>query len=54
MAVAQVSTRDLRFKEKINAAEQTLFSNTWINDAGLRKEIRHLIMPPLGEVELRT
>ena len=28
MAVAQVSTRDPRFKEKNNVAEQTLFSNT--------------------------
>ena len=54
MAVAQVSTRDPRFKEKKNVAEQILFSNTWINDVGLRKEIRHLIMPPLGVVELQT
>ena len=54
MAVAQVSARDPRFKEKINVAERTLFSNTWINDIGLRKEIRHLTMPPLGVVELQT
>ena len=54
MAVAQVSTRDPRFKEKNNVAEQTLFSNMWMNDVGLRKEIRNLIMPPLGVVELQT
>ena len=54
MAQAQVSTRDPRFKEKNNVAEQTLFANTWINDVGLRKEIRHLIMPPIASVELKT
>ena len=54
MAVAQVSKRDPRFNEKNNVAEKTLFTNSWINDVGLRKEIRYLIMPPLGVVELQT
>ena len=54
MAVAQVSTRDPRLKEKNNVVERTLFNNTWINDVGLRNEIRHLVMPPLGVVELMT
>ena len=52
MSQALVSTRDPRFKEKNNVAERTLFSNTWINDIRLRKEIIHLIMPPIVQVNL--
>ena len=42
---SKISTRDPRFKGRNNVAEKTIFSYKWINDIGLRKEIRYLIMP---------
>ena len=51
---SKISTRDPRFKERNNVAEKVIFSYKWMNDIGLIKEIKHLLMPSRVTVPLYT